>query len=267
MATALKFAANLNFLFTERAATIAERIRLAHQNGFRAVEIPYPEGETGAVVEAVRETGIVVSLVNLAFDKSSDQLRFGSTSVPGAESLFRQQLANTISFAKQVKCGKIHLTAGLLPPNGRESDYTATYESNLKIAADKLRESEMIGVIEPINKYAVPGYFMNSYEKAAGVLGAVNADNLKLLADIYHLQHLHGNVSKTLEEYKDFIGHFQIAQVPHRHEPDVAGELDYGYVFKALQEFGYQDWIGCEYKPRTTTIEGLSWVEKLGYAL
>lgn len=267
MAAALKFAANLNFLFTERAATIAERIRLAHQSGFRAVEIPYPEGETSAVVEAVKETGIEVSLVNLAFSKTDDQLRFGSTSVPGAEGLFRTQLESTIDFAKQVKCGKIHLMSGLFAPGGRESDYTATYTANLKIAADSLRKCQMVGVIEPINKYAVPGYFMNSYSKAAGVLGAVGADNLKLLADIYHLQHLHGNVSKTLEEYKSLIGHFQIAQVPHRHEPDVAGELDYGYVFKALQEFGYDGWVGCEYKPKTTTVEGLSWVAKLGYAL
>ncbi|EDV38482.1 uncharacterized protein Dana_GF19487 [Drosophila ananassae] len=263
---ALKFAANLNFLFTERAGTIAERIRLAHQNGFRAVEIPYPEGETSDVVSAVKETGIVVSLVNLAFDKTDDQLRFGSTSVPGKEQLFKNQLDDTIGFAKQVGCGKIHLTAGLFK-GGQESDYTKTYTSNLKVAAESLRASKLVGVIEPINKYAVPGYYMNSYAKAAAVLSEVGADNIRLLADLYHLQHLHGNVSKTLEEYKQLIGHFQIAQVPHRHEPDVAGELDYGYVFKALQEFGYDGWVGCEYKPKTTTVEGLSWVSKLGYTL
>jgi len=165
-----------------------------------------------------------------------------------------------------VNCGKIHLTAGLFK-GGQESDYTRTYTSNLKIASDSLRASKIIGVIEPINKYAVPGYYMNSYAKAAGVLADVGADNIRLLADLYHLQHLHGNVSKTLEEYKSLIGHFQIAQVPHRHEPDVSGELDYGYVFKALQEFGYQDWVGCEYKPKTTTVEGLGWVTKLGYTL
>ncbi|EDX02929.1 putative hydroxypyruvate isomerase [Drosophila yakuba] len=263
---ALKFAANLNFLFTERATTIAERIRLAHQNGFRAVEIPYPEGETSDVVTAVKETGVVVSLVNLAFDKSDDQLRFGSTSVPGSEKLFRSQLDATIDFARQVNCGKIHLTAGLFK-GGQESDYTKTYTSNLKIAADSLRASKMIGVIEPINKYAVPGYYMNSYSKAAGILADVAADNIQLLADLYHLQHLHGNVSKTLEEYKALIGHFQIAQVPHRHEPDVSGELDYSFVFKALQDFGYDGWVGCEYKPKTTTVEGLGWVSKLGYTL
>ncbi|XP_043658451.1 putative hydroxypyruvate isomerase [Drosophila teissieri] len=263
---ALKFAANLNFLFTEKATSIAERIRLAHQNGFRAVEIPYPEGETSDVVSAVKETGVVVSLVNLAFDKSDDRLRFGSTSVPGSEKLFRSQLDATIDFARQVNCGKIHLTAGLFK-GGQESDYTKTYTSNLKIAADSLRASKMIGVIEPINKYAVPGYYMNSYSKAAGILADVAADNIQLLADLFHLQHLHGNVSKTLEEYKALIGHFQIAQVPHRHEPDVSGELDYGFVFKALQDFGYDGWVGCEYKPKTTTVEGLGWVSKLGYTL
>ncbi|KAI8034169.1 putative hydroxypyruvate isomerase [Drosophila gunungcola] len=263
----LKFAANLNFLFTERAATIAERIRLAHQSGFRAVEIPYPEGETGDVVAAVKDTGMVVSLVNLAFDKSDDQLRFGSTSVPGSEKLFSRQLDATIEFARDVGCGKIHLTAGLQKGDHLETDYTKTYTANLKIAADRLRSSQMVGVIEPINKYAVPGYYMNSYSKAAGVLADVGADNIRLLADLYHLQHLHGNVSKTLDEHKSLIGHFQIAQVPHRHEPDVSGELDYGYVLKLLQQFGYDGWVGCEYKPRTTTVDGLGWVAKLGYTL
>ncbi|XP_034661720.1 putative hydroxypyruvate isomerase [Drosophila subobscura] len=263
---ALKFAANLNFLFTEKASTIAERIRLAHQSGFRAVEIPYPEGETRDVVSAVRETGIVVSLVNLAFDKSSDQLRFGSTSVPGSEGLFQKQLGETIDFAKDVNCRKIHLTAGLLT-KGQETAHTKAYTANLKIAADSLRANQMIGVIEPISKYAVPGYFMNSYVTALGVLTEVGADNIKLLADLYHLQHIHGNVTRTLEEYKSQIGHFQIAQVPNRHEPDTAGELNYEYVFHRLREFGYDGWIGCEYKPQTTTVEGLTWISKLGHSL
>ncbi|KAH8295921.1 hypothetical protein KR018_000699 [Drosophila ironensis] len=264
---ALKFAANLNFLFTERAATIAERIHLAHSSGFRAVEIPYPEGEVPEVVAAVQKTGMVVSLINLAADKSNKELSFGSTSVPGQEALFRSQLESTIGLAKQVGCGKIHLTAGLLASGQDEGAYRRTYTANLKAAAESLRQSQLVGVIEPINKYAVPGYYMNSYEKAAAVLADVGADNIRLLADLFHLQHLHGNVSNTLKEYRPLIGHFQIAQVPHRHEPDVAGELDYGYVFKTLQSFGYDGWVGCEYKPQTTTEAGLGWVTKLGYSL
>ncbi|XP_068154569.1 putative hydroxypyruvate isomerase [Drosophila tropicalis] len=262
----LKFAANLNFLFTETATTIAERIRLAHKQGFPAVEIPYPEGETQNVIDAIQATGITVSLVNLSFDKTNEKLRFGSTSIPGSEELFKKQLNETIEFAKQAKCKKVHITAGIISDRS-ESDHAQTYLANLKVAAASLKANNLQGVIEPINKYAIPTYFMNSYPKALQVLNELGYDNVKILADLYHLQHIHGNVAYTLKEYKNSIGHFQIAQVPHRHEPDVAGELDYGYIFKQVEEFGYDGWIGCEYKPKTTTSEGLGWVSKFGYQL
>ncbi|KAH8359545.1 hypothetical protein KR093_007373 [Drosophila rubida] len=263
---ALKFSANLNFLFTETAATISERIRLASQNGFRAVEIPYPEGELKEAAQAVNDTGIVVSLINIAFDKTKEELKFGSTSVPGAENLFSQQLDDTIAFAKIVKCKKVHLMAGTRN-NKSEGDHLATYISNLKIASKKLQSNNMTGVIEPINGYVIPTYFMNSYIKASQVLNEINSDNIKLMVDLYHLQHISGNFTKTLEQHKDIIGHFQIAQVPFRNEPDTPGELNYEYIFKTLEAVGHQDWIGCEYKPLTTTVEGLNWFSKFNLKL
>ncbi|ALC47918.1 Gip [Drosophila busckii] len=141
------------------------------------------------------------------------------------------------------------------------------YTSNLRKASDLLRTYDIMGVIEPINKYAIPTYFMNSFEKASKVLTEINSPNLKLLVDLYHLQHISGNVTKTLEEKKNLIGHFQIAQAPNRNEPDTLGELNYSYVFQKLEDFGYDDWIGCEYKPKTSTIEGLDWISKFNYSL
>ncbi|KAH8404588.1 hypothetical protein KR215_000756 [Drosophila sulfurigaster] len=263
---ALKFSANLNFLFTETTTSISERIRLASQNGFRAVEIPYPEGELKEAAQAVNDTGIIVSLINIAFDKTKDELKFGSTSIPGQETLFNQQLDDTITFAKTVKCKKVHLMAGTR--NGKsEADHLATYISNLKIASRKLQSNNMSGVIEPINGYIIPSYFMNSYIKASAVLKEINVDNIKLMVDLFHLQHIAGNFTKTLEENKNIIGHFQIAQVPNRNEPDTPGELNYDYIFKTLEAIGHQDWIGCEYKPLTTTVEGLNWFSKYNLKL
>lgn len=262
----LKFSANLNFLFTETAVTIAERIRLASQHGFRAVEIPFPEGEIEQVEKAVNDTGITVSLMNIAFDKTKEDLKFGSTSTPGSEILFEQQLDKTISFAKAIKCKKVHLMAGTVS-NKSESEHLATYISNLKIASQKLNLYNMTGVIEPINGYVIPKYFMNSYIKASSILKEINCHNIKLMVDLYHLQHISGNFTKTLEEYKNVIGHFQIAQVPNRNEPDTPGELNYDYIFKTLHEFGHQDWIGCEYKPLTSTVDGLNWVSKFNLKL
>lgn len=260
---ALKFAANLNFLFTE-VATIAERMCLAHKAGFRAVEIPYPRSEEAAVIKARQETGLQVSLMNIAL--GSNELQLGATSIPGAEKQFQIHLSETISLAKQLQCPKIHLMAGLVASYPRE-EHLKTYIANLKYAADILEKENIVGVIEPINKYSVPSYFMNCYDMAVEVLNDVNSKNLKLLLDIFHRQLIRGNMSNAFNELSPYIGHIQIAQVPNRHEPDQAGELDYGYVFELISKAGYADWIGCEYKPKTTTTDGLKWLAQYGQRL
>ncbi|XP_064540731.1 putative hydroxypyruvate isomerase [Drosophila montana] len=156
---------------------------------------------------------------------------------------------------------KIHLMAGTVN-NNLENDHFKTYVSNLKKASEDLQLNNIVGLIEPINKYAIPLYFMESYTKASTVLREIKSNNIKIMVDLYHLQHICGNFTKTLEEYGNVIGHFQIAQAPNRNEPDTPGELNYDYVFKTIQLFGYDDWIGCEYKPKTTTVEGLNWIKK-----
>ncbi|XP_032589600.1 putative hydroxypyruvate isomerase isoform X2 [Drosophila mojavensis] len=243
------------------ASTIAGRIKLADQYGFQAVEIPYPVGELLDVAQAIKESGILISLINISIDNTNDDLKYGSTSIPGEEQLFQKQLNETIEFAKTVNCKKIHLMAGVVNKK-LECEHYATYVSNLKEAADILLANNMIGVIEPINKYAIPSYYMDSFAKASTVLKELKSNNIKLMVDLYHLQHICGNFTKTLEEYRDVIAHFQIAQVPNRDEPDSPGELNYDYIFKTIQLFGYDDWIGCEYKPKKTTVAGLKWISK-----
>ncbi|XP_030371298.1 putative hydroxypyruvate isomerase [Scaptodrosophila lebanonensis] len=262
----LRFAANLNFLFTEASASIAEKICKAHKHGFKSVEIPYPKNETEEVVQATNDTGICVSLINISLNTTCDEFKFGTTSIPGAEKLFEEQLDETIQIAKLVHCKKIHLMAGIIG-NGPSKEHFKVFTSNLKIAADSLKQHNMVGLIEPINKYAIPNYFLDSYEKAAVAIQEVCSDNIKLMMDFYHLQHIRGNVTNALEEYKPNIGHFQIAQVPSRNEPDTRGELNFGYIFEMLSEFDYDDWIGCEYKPKSTTTEGLKWISKYGLKL
>lgn len=254
----LKFAANLNFLFTE-ARTISERICLAHKAGFRAVEIPYPRSEETAVVKAKQETGIQVSLLNIAL--GSNELQLGATSIPGAEQQFHEHLNETIQLAKQLQCNKIHLMSGLVGKHSRE-EHLKTYIENLKYAANLLAQENMVCVIEPINKYSVHSYFMNCYDLAVSVLDEVKSDNLKMLMDVFHRQLIRGDLANGFTELSKYIGHIQIAQVPHRYEPDQEGELDYRYVFKLIERLGYADYIGCEYKPKTNTTDGLKWLTK-----
>ena len=52
----------------------------------------------------------------------------------------------------------------------------------------------------------------------------------------------------------------QLADNPGRNEPGT-GEINYAYLFKFIDQLGYQGWIGCEYKPATTTEAGLGWLK------
>lgn len=158
---------------------------------------------------------------------------------------------------------RIHLMAGKLTDKSR-SEHLKTYINNLKYASKILEENNIIGLIEPINKYSLPHYFLDNYEVAIEVLKEVNSSNVKLMMDVFHLQHINGNVTNTFKELSKYIGHVQIAQVPHRNEPDVPGELNFAYVFQAIKDSGYDGWVGCEYKPKNNTVDGLRWIKEHG---
>lgn len=145
--------------------------------------------------------------------------------------------------------------------------HRATFLSNLKYAASQLESENITGVIEPINPFSVPGYFLNDYKYAIETIKAVGSANIKLMADIFHMQMICGNISNNLKEFAPFIGHVQIAQAPNRNEPNSNGELDYRYVLNELNKIGYSDFIGLEYKPLTSTTEGLKWINEFGLNL
>lgn len=262
----LKFCPNLNFLFTEGGVGLAERYLLAHRAGFRGVEGPCPSAATvDSVLKAKSETGLEQVLLNLYTEGATGAEQVCAAHPTGIEQ-FRKNFEYTVKVAKSLKCRKIHVMAGIHFGDDRQKQ-TEVYLSNLKYAAKLLEAESIVGVIEPINKYAVPGYFLNSFTEAVRLLDAVNSPNLKLMIDVYHLQHIQGNVTNALHDLKHYIGHFQIAQVPNRHEPNVRGELDYGHIFQEIENVGYSDWVGCEYKPKSDTVSGLGWIKEYGYSL
>lgn len=260
----VKFCANLNFMFTE-STDFLERYRLAKQAGFSAVEGAFPpEHVSGAELASVcKETGLEQILMNIATGDVLDG-QFGCAAFPGQSANFQKNLERTIECAKAINCKKIHIMAGKLSgPALLEHD--ETYLKNLKFAATILEKANILGVIEPINKYAVPGYYLACYEKAISVLREVNSPNLKLMLDIYHAQHIRGDITSAFKSYGPHIGHVQLAQVPSRNEPDSEGELNYRYILRALEASGYNDWVGCEYKPKAGTVQGLGWLRDFGY--
>ena len=142
-----------------------------------------------------------------------------------------------------------------------DAQVRATFVANLRFAAAELKTAGLKLLIEPINNHDVPGFWLNRTELAISVLDEVGADNAFVQYDIYHAQRSEGELAATLSNYLSRIGHIQVADNPGRNEPGT-GEINYEFLFKHLGRIGYSGWIGCEYKPATTTEAGLSWLER-----
>ncbi|MNT10833.1 putative hydroxypyruvate isomerase YgbM [compost metagenome] len=155
---------------------------------------------------------------------------------------------------------RVHVMAGLVPADADRARYRATYLENVAFAAKAAAAQGVTIVLEPINTRDMPGYFLNRQDDAQAICKEVGAANLKVQFDCYHCQIVEGDIAMKLRRDMPGIGHIQIAGVPERHEPDL-GELNYPYLFDLIDTLGYQGWIGCEYRPRAGTSEGLGWLK------
>ncbi|XP_061744740.1 putative hydroxypyruvate isomerase [Nerophis ophidion] len=261
----LRFCANLSWLFTE-LPDVSQRMFAAAAAGFQAVEAAWLYDSDPEELRRAREaTGLQVVLINTPpGDLKAGDLGLGA--VPGREAEFKQGLDQTLKFAKALDCKRIHLMAGRVPAGARRSDVAkemeAVFVRNLGYAADLLAQDGMVGLIEPINtRLTDPGYFLDSPHQAAAILQQVGKTNIKLQMDVFHWQIMDGNLTQNIKTYLPLIGHVQVAQVPGRNQPDSAGELNYDYIFTVLEELGYRGYVGCEYKPRGSTLESLAWLQ------
>lgn len=252
-----KFSANLTFLFNE--LPFMERFAAAAQAGFKAVEYmapyPYPAADLQAALKA---NGLVQALFNLPAGDSDSGER-GMACIPGREAEFKVGVAHAIAYAHALDCKRVNCLAGKLPLGVSREAATATMVGNLKYAAAELKREGIMLVTEPINSFDIPGYFVNRTSEALAILDAVGSDNLFIQYDVYHAQRMEGELGATLTNTMSRIGHIQIADNPGRHEPGT-GEIHYTWVLKHIDALGYDGWVGCEYKPKTTTVEGLGWM-------
>ncbi|HSS70202.1 MAG TPA: 2-oxo-tetronate isomerase [Casimicrobiaceae bacterium] len=258
-----RFSANLSFLFTE--VSFLDRFEAAAKADFHAVEFAfaydYPSREIAARLEG---NGLAQVLINAPPGDYARGDR-GLAAIPGREHEFAASFAAALRYAHALSCPRVHVMAGLAIAGAdavRRAQQRATFVRNLASAA---REAESEGVeltIEPINPRDVPGYFLNTQSEAHAIREETAAANLKVQMDCYHAQIVEGDLSEKLRRWLAHIGHIQIAGVPGRHEPDV-GEINYAYLFALLDELGYTGWVGCEYRPRAGTVEGLAWMKAL----
>ena len=251
-----KFAANLSMMFTE--VPFPERFAAAAKAGFKGVEFLFPYDYPAAdVARWLKENDLQNALFNLPPGDFAGGER-GIASLPGREEEFRAGVAKALEYAQALGTPTLHVMAGLLPADADRAAYRARYVANVRYAARELAKHELTLVLEAINTRDMPGYFLNLQAETHALREEIGEPNVKAQMDFYHAQIMEGDL--TTKFRKDFahIGHVQIASVPARHEPD-EGEVNYPHLYRLLDELGYAGWVGCEYRPRGKTEDGLGW--------
>jgi hydroxypyruvate isomerase len=252
------FAANISMMFTEHE--FLDRIDAAAKAGFKAVEFLFPyDFPTEEIKARLDVAGMTQALFNMPPGDWEAGER-GFAALPGREADFDAGLEKALSYAKVLGNDNIHAMSGVLSEGQSRDACTATLIANLKRGAPVAAEAGKTLILEPINTRDIPGYFMNYQAQARAVIDAVGSDNVRLQFDLYHCQIMEGDIAQHMRDYIDIAVHMQIAGTPGRHEPDV-GEVNYPFLFDLMDELGYKGWVGCEYRPKAGTVEGLGWLK------
>ena len=255
-----QFAANLTMLFNE--APFMDRFERAAKSGFQAVEFLFPYAFLAQEIkQRLDQNKLKLVLHNLpAGDWDAGER--GIACLPDRVAEFQAGVAKAIDYAKQLGVQQLNCLAGKAPANADATLLRETFVSNLRYAASELKKANIKLLIEPINTFDIPGFYLSKTAQAIDILNEVGSDNLFIQYDIYHAQRMEGELCKTLEANLSKIAHIQLADNPGRNEPGT-GEIHYANLFKFIDQIGYKGWIGCEYKPASNTEAGLGWIQVL----
>ncbi len=242
--------ANISMLFPD--LPFVERIGAAARAGFRAVECQFPYAVPAEeIAAALKVHGIVMNGINTPPGET-----FGSAALIGEEPRFRDDLDAALAYAQTINARTIHCMSGMT--GGMTAQARKTFLRNMAYASERARAANLTLLIEPLNSVDRPGYFVSRSDDVVALLHELQALNVKLLFDIYHIQIMEGDLLRRMERYWPHIGHVQLASVPHRQEPHL-GEINLAAILQALKERGYQGFVGAEYNPRHHTLAGLDW--------
>ena len=264
------FAANLSMLYPE--LDFLDRFEAAANDGFKGVEYLFPYAYSKQNIAArLTDCGLQQVLFNAA-PGDWDSGERGMACLPGRESEFQTGIALALDYANALACPRLHEMAGLVPASTSREALTATYINNIRYAAKAAAKQGVDVLIEPINTRDIPGFFLNRQDQAHQLIEAIGEPNVKVQFDLYHCQIVEGDVAMKIKHYLPTgrVGHFQIAGVPMRHEPDL-GEMNYDYILDVIDEVSkaceWNGWVGCEYRPArgavtNGTSDGLGWMRR-----
>ncbi|WP_297363429.1 hydroxypyruvate isomerase [Thauera sp.] len=255
-----KFNANLTMLFNE--VPFLDRFQAAAEAGFKGVEFLFPYAfDKDEIAGRLDRHGLVQVLHNLPAGDWDGGER-GIACHPDRVGEFQDGVERAIEYATALGCKQVNCLAGITPAGVDADTVHATFVANLRFAAAKLEDAGIRLLIEPINTFDIPGFHLNRTAQAIALIAEVGSPNLWLQHDIYHMQRMEGELANTIAKHLPKIAHLQIADTPGRHEPG-SGEINYAWLFRFIDQLGYDGWIGCEYKPAAGTREGLGWIKAL----
>ena len=269
-----KFAANLTMMYPE--LPFLDRFEAAAKDGFKAVEYLFPYAfEAKELAARLKNNGLQQVLFNfppggvdaVSIDAAWNGGTRGIACIAGREAEFAAGADLALRYAEDLDCPRLHMMAGLLPFGENKENVRETYINNAKTASQLVAKQGINLLLEPINTRDIPGFFLNRQDEAHALITEIGQSNVKVQMDLYHCQIVEGDVATKIRQYLPTgnVGHFQIAGVPERQEPDI-GEMNYPYLFDVIDSLGYDGWIGCEYKPKlggqtNGTSSGLGWLK------
>jgi hydroxypyruvate isomerase len=259
-----KFAANLTMLFSN--IPFLERFAAARLAGFTAVECLFPyDYPAKQIKEQLSTNGLKLVLFNLPSGNWGAGER-GLAASPDRVEEFRVGVRKAIAYAQVLGVPRLNCLAGKRVSGYSDEEHRNTLASNLRFASEALQGAKLTLMIEAINHFDLPGFFLNRTEQLAQLIEEVNMPNVFIQYDVYHAQREEGDLTATLRKYHKMIGHIQIADNPGRHQPGT-GEINYPFLFKEIDRMGYEGFIGLEYVPEPDTMTSLAWIKRYGYQL
>jgi hydroxypyruvate isomerase len=258
-----RYAVNCSILFTERP--LLDRPAAARDAGFDAVEFwwPFPEAvpadaEVDRFVAAIEDAGVQLAGLNFAAGDMPGGDR-GLVSWPGREAEFRDNVAVALGIGERLGVGVFNALYGNRADGADPAAQDDLAAEHLTHAAGAAARIGATVVLEPLS--GADRYPLRTADDAVAVLDRVGAENLALLADLYHLAVNGEDLDAVLARYADRIGHVQIADAPGRHEPGT-GTVAFDRHLAALDAAGYAGRVGLEYVPSTTSDAAFDWLPR-----
>ena len=249
----------LNVSLTMRELAWSERFDTAARLGFGTVEFWWPDGvDLKAISRQLRDLDLQVALVNFAAGALAHGER-GLLNHPERQHEFRANVPVALEFAQQIGCRRLNALVGKLLPGEDRASQMSRVRENLAWACEQAAAAGIEVVVESLNAWENSGYLLTNTAETLAFLASVGAPNLRYQYDCYHMQLMEGNITRTIREHVARIGHIQVADAPHRHQPGT-GELHFPYIFRAIVESGYTGFVGLEFIPDRELAACLEWL-------